>query len=481
MPKHSWLILALLVALVGCQTAAPPSIRSGDATPAQGQAVSSVPPLSGVLQPPDRSTQALPSDVINAATVTLIDPSSNVAVTTAMTNATGNFTLQFSGGFTASLGSIYVLEAFKGLANNSPGYYAPRFRTIVQLGAGGWTSITGSTIYINALTTAIAITDAFDGTMTAGNTIEKVTPPATLLSNAFQAVGTGHPDSEVYQLSSDISNYLTNNIDPVLSVSSIAPTITSFSPTSGGAGTVVTVYGTGFNASPGSTTVTFNGVAANVIYVAPRLDTPGQSRLAVVAPGAFTTGKIRVSTPIGTVLSVADFTTNVPTISSLSVATGSVGTTVTLTGTNFDLNASNDIVRFNGVLAPVTAASATSLTVAVPAGATTGNVVVTTNAGASNGLAFAVYPNIVSMNRTSGPIGGTVVLTGTNFDGVVMANNLVRFNGILATVTAATSTSITCSVPAGAATGPVTVTIGGNTSTAITFYVVPTLGGTGTL
>lgn len=481
MPKRSWMILALLATLLGCQTAPPPSISAGDATPAQGQTVSAVPALSGVLQPPDRGVQALPGDVINAATVTLIDPSSNVAVTTAMTNATGNFTLQFSGGFTASLGSVYVLEAFKGLANNSPGYYAPRFRTIVQLGASGWTSITGTSIYLNALTTAIAVTDAFDGTMTAGNTIEKVTPPATLLSNAFAAVGTGHADSEVYQLSSDISNYLTNNIDPVLSVSSIAPAITSFNPTSGGAGTVVTVYGTGFNAVPGSTTVTFNGVAANIIYVAPRLDVPGQSRLAVVTPTAFTTGKIRVSTPIGTVLSVADFTTNVPLISGLSVATGSVGTTLTITGSNFDLNPSNDIVRFNGVLSPVTSASATSLTVQVPAGATSGSVVVTTNAGASNGIAFAVYPNIVSMNRTSGPIGGTVILTGTNFDGVTAANNLVRFNGLLATVTAATSTSITCSVPAGAATGPLTVSVGGNTSTVVTFYVVPALGGTGTL
>lgn len=479
MSKRIWIAGAMLMALLGCQAAPPPATSAGAPPPVEGQALSMVPPLRGVLQAPDRHAQALPNDVISAATVTLINPASNTAITSSLTNSTGNFTLQFSGGFVASVGSIFVLEAFKGLGGNAPGYYAPRFRTIVMLSASGWTSITGTSIYLNALTTAIAVESALDATnVQSVNTIDKVTPPATLQTNAFTP---NHPDSEVYQLASDISNYLTNNLDPVLSVNAVTPTVNSFNPTSGGAGTIVTVYGTGFNAAPGSTTVTFNGVPANVIFVAPRFDTPGQSRLAAVAPGAFTTGKIRVATPLGTAQSVADFTTNVPALSGLSMATGSVGNTVTLTGTNFDLNVNNNVVRFNGVNALVTAATATSLTVQVPVGASTGNVVVTTNAGASNGRPFTVFPVITSLSRASGPIGGTVVLSGYNFDGVTPANNLVRFNGTLATVLAATSTAITCSVPPGAASGPLTVTVGANASTATTFYVVPTLSGTGTL
>jgi hypothetical protein len=215
--------------------------------------------------------------------------------------------------------------------------------------------------------------------------------------------------------------------------------------------------------------------------VAPRLDIPGQSRMAVICPPAFDSGRIEIATPIGTASTATNFTTNVPTLTSLSIATGSVGNTVTLTGTNFDLNASNDIVRFNGMLAPVTAASATTLTCLVPVGASTGNVVVTTNAGPSNGRPFTVHPLITSISRPSGPISSTVVITGYNFDGVTPFNNQVRFNGTLATVTASTPTSITCTVPPGATSGPITVTIGAEASLPVTFYVVPNLSGNGTL
>lgn len=46
------------------------------------------------------------------------------------------------------------------------------------------------------------------------------------------------------------------------------------------------------------------------------------------------------------------------------------GTIVTLTGTNFNTTAFNSIVKFGATKASVSAASATSLTVTAPAGAT---------------------------------------------------------------------------------------------------------------
>jgi hypothetical protein len=57
-----------------------------------------------------------------------------------------------------------------------------------------------------------------------------------------------------------------------------------------------------------------------------------------------------------------------PTITGFTPASGSPGTAVTITGTNFDPIASQNDVQFNGVLATVTAASASSLTAAVPGG-----------------------------------------------------------------------------------------------------------------
>ena len=59
-----------------------------------------------------------------------------------------------------------------------------------------------------------------------------------------------------------------------------------------------------------------------------------------------------------------------PVITSFSPASGPVGTTVTITGTGFNTTPANNVVYFGAVKAVVSASSATSLTVAVPAGAT---------------------------------------------------------------------------------------------------------------
>lgn len=83
----------------------------------------------------------------------------------------------------------------------------------------------------------------------------------------------------------------------------------------------------------------------------------------------------------------------------------------------------------------------------------------------------ALPPTITSFTPSSGLIGTTVTITGTNFD-PIPANNTVRFNGTLATVTASTTTSITTTVPTGASTGPITVTVLSNTATSSTNFIV---------
>jgi hypothetical protein len=65
------------------------------------------------------------------------------------------------------------------------------------------------------------------------------------------------------------------------------------------------------------------------------------------------------------------------TITSFSPLTGPEGTEVIITGTNFSTNGTNNIVSFNGIVATVSKASATQLTVTVPTGATTGKITVT--------------------------------------------------------------------------------------------------------
>jgi hypothetical protein len=74
----------------------------------------------------------------------------------------------------------------------------------------------------------------------------------------------------------------------------------------------------------------------------------------------------------------------------LNPASGAVGTSVTITGTNFGASQTYGTVTFNGTAAAPTSWSAMSIVVPVPAGATSGNVVVTVSGVASNGVPFTV-------------------------------------------------------------------------------------------
>jgi large repetitive protein len=69
----------------------------------------------------------------------------------------------------------------------------------------------------------------------------------------------------------------------------------------------------------------------------------------------------------------------IPTIGSFTPTSGPVGSSVTLSGNNFSPTAANNIVYFGKVQANVSAATATSLTVAVPAGTTFDPISVTAN------------------------------------------------------------------------------------------------------
>jgi uncharacterized protein (TIGR03437 family) len=70
--------------------------------------------------------------------------------------------------------------------------------------------------------------------------------------------------------------------------------------------------------------------------------------------------------------------TSYPTITSFSPMSGPVGSTVTISGTNFTGATS---VKFNGVTATFIVNSNTKITAAVPTGATTGTITVTTPGG----------------------------------------------------------------------------------------------------
>jgi hypothetical protein len=188
---------------------------------------------------------------------------------------------------------------------------------------------------------------------------------------------------------------------------SSVPTISSFTPSTGGTGSIVVIKGTNFI---GTTSVSFGGSIASSFTV-------DSANTITAVVGVVSTGTISVSvtTPIG-VASLPGFYTG-PTIKSFTPISGSVGTTVTILGTHFSNTPLNNIVRFGAVRANVSAASSTSLTVVVPTGATFEPITVTAN----NLTAYSGKPFIVSF------AGGSTAFNANSFAPKIDSATLLSF------------------------------------------------------
>ncbi len=169
-----------------------------------------------------------------------------------------------------------------------------------------------------------------------------------------------------------------------------------------------------------------------------------------------------------------------PTITNFSPASGPIGTTVTITGTNFSTTPANNTVQFNGTTAVVTASTTTIITTTVPVGTTTG--LISVSVGGNTAVSPTTYtvtcgavPTITSFSPTTGTVGTAVVITGTNFS-TTPTDNIVDFGGFGAIVIASNTTSITTSVPTGpVGLVPISITIACNTVTSSTDFNVTCL------
>jgi unsaturated rhamnogalacturonyl hydrolase len=163
------------------------------------------------------------------------------------------------------------------------------------------------------------------------------------------------------------------------------PSITILSPASGPIGTAVTITGTNFGTTQGTSNVTFSGTAG----------TPASwsaTSIVVPVPSGTTTGSV-VVTVGGAKSNAVTFTViPAPAISALSPSSGPVGTFVTINGINFGASQGTSTLTFDGAAGAPLSWSATSIVVPVPSPATTGPVVVSVNGIASNGVTFTVAP-----------------------------------------------------------------------------------------
>jgi regulation of enolase protein 1 (concanavalin A-like superfamily) len=87
----------------------------------------------------------------------------------------------------------------------------------------------------------------------------------------------------------------------------------------------------------------------------------------------------------------------------------------------------------------------------------------------------AIVPPVINgASATTGPIGSQVVITGSGF-GTSQGNSAVILNGVPATINTWSDTSVTITIPTGASSGPLAVTVAPtmNSSNPITFTVTP--------
>ncbi|WP_330228880.1 IPT/TIG domain-containing protein [Nocardia sp. NBC_00508] len=246
-----------------------------------------------------------------------------------------------------------------------------------------------------------------------------------------------------------------------------APTLASIVPDSGPetGGNTVVLTGTGFT---GSTVVNFGPIPASSFTVV------SDTEISAVAPARTGTAAVTVTAIGGTSNAVLYTFVPAPTLASINPDSGpeAGGTPVTLTGTNFT---GATAVHFGVIPATsFTVVSDTELGAVAPAGSGTVAVTVTTQGGASNGVAYVYVPApaLASVVPDSGPEAGgnTVTLTGAD----LTSATAVDFDGTPAVSFAVVSDSqITAVAPAGTGSANVTVTTTGGTSIGASYTYVP--------
>jgi DNA-binding beta-propeller fold protein YncE len=262
---------------------------------------------------------------------------------------------------------------------------------------------------------------------------------------------------------------ITTGNGPYYLLAHLAPssiTITSLSPTSGPVSTLITISGSNFGATQDTSTVTFNGTSAGAIL------TWSDTIIRVAVPSGATTGNVVVMVNGVASGGSSSFTvTNSPIIANLSPGSGPAGTNVTISGLNFGATQGNSTVTFNGVpAAAATAWSDTSISVAVPSGASTGSVIVTVGTSSSTGTPFAVPPVLTSVSPAAGVAGTQVTFSGSGF-GSTRGAGTVWLGTTYGTVVSWSDTQIVATIASNSRSGTARVQRAGTWSGTVPFVV----------
>lgn len=241
------------------------------------------------------------------------------------------------------------------------------------------------------------------------------------------------------------------------------PTITSINPSTVTAGTQVTINGSGFGTVQSTSTVIFcNNVSATVTSW-------NNTQIVCTIPVYISSGNITVNIFAGTSNA---FNFSAPQITSLNPNYAAIGTTITITGTDFGVTKGGSSVTFyNNLSASTVTWSNTQISCVVPSNVQSGSMTVTTALGTSNGIYFTLAtPQLTSLTTNYAAIGTTVTITG-NYFGFTQGSSSVTFynNQPPTNYSIWCDTQITCVVPANVQSGSMTVTTPGGTSNGLYF------------
>ncbi len=272
------------------------------------------------------------------------------------------------------LGSVVVTA--DGLKSNGVPFFLYAFPTITNVSVA--TGDPGTSVTITG-------TNLLDGEGKASVTFNGA--PATITSDTATSIQVTAPTGAT----SGKLDIKVNGV-PLIAlqdfvVTPALPNITSVSPNYGAIAAGITISGN-FTASQGNGYVTVNGAASQVTAWS-------VTSITVRAPynGVLGAGSIKV-TAGGLSSNALPFTLyRFPTITTVSVSSGAPGTIVTISRTNLLDGSGNARVTFNGTPATIGSDTATSIQVAVPAGATSGRVIMEVNNVALYALqVFTVTP-----------------------------------------------------------------------------------------
>lgn len=220
----------------------------------------------------------------------------------------------------------------------------------------------------------------------------------------------------VHSASGEVAEYVYDSVGNILQVRRVGSgqlAVTGFDPVSGAVGASVTIDGSGFSATAASNTVRFNGVTATVTSAS-------STSLTTTVPAGATTGPVSVTVGANTATSLSPFTVvsgagrSPPTITDFTPKIGPAGSSVTVTGTNFDTATGATRVSLSGTRATSSVASASSLSMTVPTRTGSGPIQVSTAGGTATGpVDFIVPPPGIAQSSIATSVRANVGQTAT--------------------------------------------------------------------